>query len=78
MVLLQQMWGLQVACWFLCVVAFRVPFPLDQVLEVLLFPMTLVAPNGLNFALFFPSHEVRWGSGVVCAVFFCFDIRGKE
>ena len=72
------MWSLQVACWFPCVVAFRVSFPLDQVLEVLLFPMMLVAPDGLDFVLFFPPHEVRWGSGVVRTVFFCFDVRGKE
>ena len=52
--------------------------PLDQVLEVLLFPMMSVAPDGLDFILFFPPHEVRRGSGVVRTVFFCFNVRGKE
>jgi hypothetical protein len=40
--------------------------------------MTSVAAYGLDFVLFFTSHEVRWWSGVVGAVFYCFDIWGKE
>ena len=40
--------------------------------------MTLVAPYGLDLILFFVIDKVRWGSGVVLTVFFCFDIWGKE
>ena len=40
--------------------------------------MTSVAAYGLDFVLFFASHEVRWWSRVVGAVLYCFDIWGKE
>ncbi len=34
MILLQQEWGLQMTCRFLCVVALRVSFPFDKVLQL--------------------------------------------
>src|SRR6266851_4931921 len=66
------------SCWFPCVVAFRVPKPLDQVLQLSPSPLTSVAADGLDLVLFSPPHEVRWRSGVVFSVFFCFAIRGKK
>src|SRR5216683_1705176 len=66
------------SCWFPRVVAFGVPKPLDQVLQLSSPPLTSVATNGLNFVLFCVSHEVRWWPGVVLSMFFCFAIRGKK
>ena len=37
-----------------------------------------MAADGLNLVLFSPSHEVRWRSGIVFSVFFCFAIWGKK
>src|SRR5713101_5068614 len=66
------------SCWFPRVVAFGVSQPLDQVLQMFSPPLTSVAADGLDFVLFSPSHEVRWRSGVVLPVFFCFAVRGKK
>src|SRR5713101_3025965 len=60
------------------VVAFGVAKPLDQVLQLFPLAMTSVAADGLDLILFSASHEVRWRSGIVFSVFFCFTIRGKE
>src|SRR6266851_3783080 len=60
------------------VVAFGVAKPLDQVLQLFSPPLTSVAADGLDFVLFYVSHEVRWWSGVVFSMFFCFAIRGKK
>jgi hypothetical protein len=62
--------------WFSSVVAFRVPFPLYEILQLFLLPMMLVVPDGLNFVLFFVIDKVRWGSGIVFSVFFCFNEWG--
>jgi hypothetical protein len=56
------------------VVTFRISLPLDQVLQLSFPSMMLVAPDGLDFILFFASHEVRGWPQVVCAVFNCFNI----
>jgi hypothetical protein len=55
-VFLQQVWGLQVGLRIPCVVAFWVPLPLDQVLQLFLPPMTLVAPDSLNLVVFFAFY----------------------
>jgi hypothetical protein len=65
-----------VVSWLPDVVAFGVPFPFDKVLQLFSLPMTSVAPDGLDFVLFFVVDKVRWGSGVVFSVFFCFDEWG--
>src|SRR6266851_3904572 len=65
-------------CWLPRVVAFGVPKPLYQVLQLFSAPLTSVAADGLDFVLFSPPHEVRWRSGVVFSVFYCFAIRGKK
>ena len=60
------------------VITLWVSFPLDQVLQHPLFPMTLVASYGLDFVLFFVINKVRWRSRVVLAVFFCFGVWSEE
>ena len=37
-----------------------------------------MAPEGLDFILFFIVDKVRWWSGEAFSVFFCLDIWGKE
>src|SRR5216683_6573054 len=66
------------SCWFPRVVAFGVARPLDQVLQLFSPPLTSVAADGLDLVLFCPPHEVRWRSGVVFSVCFCFAIWGQK
>jgi hypothetical protein len=40
--------------------------------------MTSVAPDGLDFILFFIIHKVQRWARIVFAMFYCFDVWGKE
>jgi len=71
-------WRLQVGHGFPSVVAFGVTPPLDQILQLFLPPMMLVAPDGLDLILFFTLYQVRGWPRVILAVFFCFNIWGKD
>ncbi len=70
------MWRLHIVLWFPGVIAFRVPFPLDQVLEFT--SLITIGSNGLDFVLRFTFDHVRWWPHEVLAVFFCFNVRRKE
>ena len=59
-VFLYLVWCLQIGHRFPDVVAFGVASPFDQILQLFLSPMMLVAPNGLELVLFFASYQV-WG-----------------
>jgi len=63
---------------FPSVVALGVALPLDEVLQLSFLPMTLVAPDGLDFVLFLVVDKVRWWPGIVFSMFFCLYIWGKE
>ena len=76
LVLFQQSRRLDMLSWLPSVVAFGVPLPFDKVLQLFSPSMMSVAPDGLDFVLFFVVDKVRWGSGVVFSVFFCFDEWG--
>ena len=76
MIFSYQLWGAHIACWFPGVIAFRVPFPLDQVLEFA--PLISMGPDGLNLVLRFALDHVRRWPRVVLAVFFCFDVGREE
>ena len=49
-------------CQFPRVVTFQISFPLQEILQLLSSPMTLVVPDGLDFVLFFPSDKIGWWS----------------
>jgi hypothetical protein len=62
-------------CWcmdligvFPSVVAFRVTFPFDQILQGLALPPGLVGMYLLHFVLFFSINQIRWWLGEVGAV----------
>ncbi len=76
MVLSYQLCCLHIVLWFPGVVTFRVPFPLDQVLEFM--SLITMGPDGLDFILHFTFDHVRWWPREVLAVFFCFDIGREE
>ena len=50
---------------FLCVVTFRVSFPLDQILESSGPTMMSVVDDMLHFVLLFSVNQIRWWSGEV-------------
>jgi hypothetical protein len=77
-IFLYQVWHLQVGHGFTSIIAFGVASPLDQILQLFLPSMTSVAPNGLDFVLFFTFYQVQGWPRVVLAMFFCFNIRGKD
>ena len=63
-----QIWGMNGASGFPCVVTFGVPFPPDQELESFVSPKVVMCLDGLHFILFFSADKVRWWSGEVRAV----------
>ena len=48
-----EFWGVYLISWFPCVVAFRVPFPFDEILESSSPTMTSVVNDMLHFILLF-------------------------
>jgi len=65
---LKEFRGMNLVSWFPSVVAFRVPFPFDEVLEHSGSTMTSVVDNALHFVFFFPINKVRWWPGEVRAM----------
>ena len=65
-------------CRFPHVIALRISLLLDQVLQLSFPSMTSVAPDGLDFILFFIIHKVQRWARIVFAMFYCFDVWGKE
>jgi hypothetical protein len=61
-------WGLDVLNGLPGVVAFGVPFPLDQVLELSPPAVTSMVSNRLDFILLPIIDKVRWGSREVFSV----------
>jgi len=76
MIGLEEIRSLKVVSWFPGVIALRVSFPFYEILQLFSSPLTSVAANGLDLVLFFVVDKVRWWSGEVFSVFFCFDIWG--
>ncbi len=76
MVLLDQHRSLDVVSRFPHVIAFGISHPLYEILQLFSPPMTSVAADGLDLVLFIIINQVRWWSGVVFAVFICFDVWG--
>ena len=76
MIFLYQLWGAYIVRGFPGVIALRVPFPLDQVLEFA--PLITMGPDSLDLVLCFALDHVRRWPHVILAVFFCFDVRRKE
>ena len=72
MIFLEQLRGLDVFDGFPGVVAFGVPFPLDQVLELSPPAVTAMVSNRLDFVLLSIIDKVRWGSREVLSVLFRF------
>jgi len=50
------------------VIAFGIPLPFDEVLELSRLPLTSVALDCFNFKLLFSINQVRWGLREVGAV----------
>ena len=67
-VLFYQIWGMNGTRGFPGVVAFRVPLPSDQELQLFVSPEVAMCLDGLHFVFLFPADKVRWGSGEVWAV----------
>jgi len=60
--------GVDLVSWLPGVVAFRVPFPFDEVLEHSGSSMTSVVNNMFHLIFLFSIDKVRWWSGEVGAM----------
>jgi len=76
MILLDQPWSLYIVSRFPCIVAFGVSHSLYEILQLFSPPMMLVITNGLDLVLLIITNKVRWWSGIVFAVFVCFNVWG--
>ena len=76
MIAFDQMWAVYLSLVFPGIVAFRVSFPFDQVLEPSRPAMTPMVFDLFHFIFFFSSNKVRWGSGEVGAMAGVFVIGG--
>ena len=63
--------GVDLVSWLPCVVAFRIAFPFEEVLELSGASMTSVAPYLFYFVFFFSADEVRWWMGEIWAMCSC-------
>jgi len=63
-----QVWCMGVCCGFPCVIAIRIPFPMDQILQGSIAPKISMIMNPLHFVLFLVIDQVRWWLGEVWAV----------
>jgi hypothetical protein len=70
MILLEQLWGLDVFDGLPGVVAFGIPLPLNQVLELPPPAMTAMVSNRLDLVLLSIIDKVRRGSREVFSVLF--------
>ena len=68
MIKFDELRGMHLVSWFPCVVTFRVPFPLNEILELSSPTMTSVVNDTLHFILFFSIDQVRRWPGEVGSV----------
>jgi hypothetical protein len=74
----EQSWGLDMFDGLPGVVAFGVPFPLDQILELSPPAVTAMVSNRLDFVLLPIIDKVRWGSREVLPVLIRLFKRHEE
>jgi hypothetical protein len=78
MIDLEEIWGVNLCGRFPSVVAFRVSFPFDQVLQHSGSSLTSVANDALDFKLFFTINQIRRWVRKVWSMSGCLLIRRKE
>ena len=70
-----KLWSMNLVSWFPGVICFRVPYPLDEVLEGSSPAGTLMINDPFNFIFFFPFDKVRRWPRVVGPMCMHFAIR---
>ena len=65
MIEFDQVGGVYLISWFPCVVALRVSFPFDEILESSRPSMMLVVSDTLHFVFFFSVDKVRRWTGEI-------------
>src|SRR5579863_7057608 len=78
MISLYEIWGMHLISWFPSVIALRVAFPFEEVLELFSPFMTSVAPYLLHLVFRFSRDKVGWWSGVVGSVRVGLDVWGEK
>ncbi len=75
LIMLDKFRGMNLISGFPCIVAFRVPFPFNEILEFLQSSELSVCDDSFNFILVFSVNKVRWWPGEVRAMGSCFMVR---
>jgi hypothetical protein len=78
MVGFEDVWGVNLRCWFPSVIAFRVSLPFDKVLESSGSSVTSVANNAFNFELLFSINQIGRWTREIGSVGGCFLIGGEK
>jgi hypothetical protein len=67
---------MDIISWFPSVMCFRISFPPDSILDLLVTPKTPHAHHAFHFPLFFSVNQVRRGFREVAAMFRGFLVWG--
>jgi hypothetical protein len=78
MIKFDEVWSMDLIGIFPCVVAFRVTFPLDQILQGLALPPGPMGTYLYHFVFRFPINQIQWQLGEVRAVCWCFSVGHQK
>jgi hypothetical protein len=70
-----EFFGVNLVRWFPRIVTFRVPFPLDKILERSSPSVASMINDALHLVFFFSANQIRWRSGEVWPMSGGFMIR---
>ena len=68
MISFYEVWGVYLVSWFPSVIALRISFPFEEILELFSSTMTSVASYLFHLIFCFSCNKVRWWSGIVGSV----------
>jgi hypothetical protein len=71
-------WGMDLISVFPSVVAFRIAFPLDQILQGFALPPGPMGTYLFHFVFRFSIYQVQWQSGEVGAMRRCFSVSRHQ
>ena len=74
LIMLDKFRGMNLVCWFPCVVTFGVSLPFDEILQPFQSSELSVCDDSFYFVFFFSIDKVRRWSGEVWAVRSCFMV----
>jgi hypothetical protein len=68
MIPFEDLWHMQLFCWFPGIVTFWISFPFEEILESFVLPYLLMGTNVFYLIFGFAFDEIRWWSRKVGAM----------